>query len=260
MTNRFAQLRSKIPVAVNPSGTVRVNHRLALVDTHKTSFVPRHTPDNTLRQLALVSEMLEEYGERVVVSPDGSACSSTSVYVESTYADIHARMRSKFNEDIKARLEEIEQKIEQKIERKIERKIEQMVREYIENQTAFVRHILQAHAIRNIQDWRVLSMKRLLRLPKTDASTFREVVSAFLRRFDVTGLYPADLQSIISSTDRDNSNAVFHIDVNNVDDQLMRQMFSCIKTSNMSPEDISRYERLADFGRGKSSVSPKNLF
>ena len=82
-------------------------------------------------------------------------------------------------------------------------------------------------------------------------------INGKLHNFHVIGLHPIDLQWLASSVDRDNANRLFHIDVETVDDEFMRQIFSGIKESNMSLEETSRYKRLSDFGRGKLVVCQK---
>jgi hypothetical protein len=95
-----------------------------------------------------------------------------------------------------------------------------------------------------------------LNLPGTDNTSSRDLVSSFVKKFDVDGLKPGDLQSLKSSLEREDANSIFHIDVDMVDEQMMKDMFSGIKNS-MSEEDISRYERLSSFGRGQLAVPRK---
>ena len=202
-------------------------------DHHCTSSF-EHTPQRTLRQLPVINSMQTEFGGRVVVSPDGLACSTTGVNVESTYSELHARLKRQFDADLDARLAEM---------------VDKKVQECVKSQTQWIQYIHRAHAIRNIEDWSIRYIKRALNLPDTDNTSFRDHVSSFVKKFDVDGLKPGDLQSLKSSLEREDANSIFHIDVDMVDEQLMKDMFSGIKNS-MSEEDISRYERLSSFGRG----------
>jgi hypothetical protein len=185
--------------------------------------------------------MQNEFGGRVVVSPDGSACSATGVNVESTYSELHARLKRQFDADLDARLAEM---------------VDKKVQECVKSQTQWIQYIHRAHAIRNIEDWSIRYIKRALNLPGTDNTSFRDLVSSFVKKFDVDGLKPGDLQSLKSSLEREDANSIFHIDVDIVDEQMMKDMFSGIKNS-MSEKDISRYERLSSFGRGQLAVSRK---
>jgi len=111
------------------------------------------------------------------------------------------------------------------------------------------------HGIRNIEDFCVTRMKKALNSPPRTDVSYSEIIDRFHSKFNYDGVLESDLMSLKDSKSRTVANAVFHLDFRS-DDQVSK-MWRLIQPTFREDAERNRYERLLQFGRGRTSITKK---
>jgi len=98
-------------------------------------------------------------------------------------------------------------------------------------------------------------MKKALNSPPRTDVSYSEIIDRFHSKFNYDGVLESDLMSLKDSKSRTVANAVFHLDFRS-DDQVSK-MWRLIQPTFREDAERNRYERLLQFGRGRTSITKK---
>jgi len=220
-------------------GCVKVKHRLDLTDTHSQSVVPRHTPIATLESLPAVTNLQEVFGGSIDVSPAKSANSDTEVRVTHNLQELVSQITA-----VRA---EVKGEVERAVEEKLARKFDDL--------DEGVRWVSFYHGIRNIEDFCIKRMRKVLNIPTRTDITYSEIVDRFHAKFNYAGVSKSDVMSLKDSKSRTVANSIFHLDVQS--DAEVSRMWRLIQPTFREDAERKRYERLLQFGRARTAITKK---
>ena len=160
------------------------------------------------------------------------------------FQDLLSQMTTDFDQKLSSMRVELEEKIDIKLAA------------HLEKQEKWVRVLHRGQGIRNIEDWAIGRMKRELKMPKKTKRSYAQIITQFISEFDFSTVKKSDLQSLKSSQGRTDANSVFHISLFHSSDEDINELWKLIKPS-LSEEEEGKYERLMQFGRGKTAIQKK---
>ena len=100
---------------------------------------------------------------------------------------------------------EVKEEVERIVDGKLARRFEDI--------DEGVRWVYFYHGIRNIEDFCIKRMRRMLNIPQKTEVTYSETVDRFHAKFNYAGVSKSDLMSLKDSKSRTAANIVFHLDV-----------------------------------------------
>jgi len=221
---------------------IHVGHRLALTDTQFTTPVKRDTSVHDLANLPPAKTLQEHTGGNIVVSPARPAQEDTEVRVEATIAEIMSRMKKEMTEEIC-----------KKLKADLGDRVATAMAELNEN----LRMLSKAHGIRNVEDWCIKRMVKLLGIHDDETITTADVVDRFLNSFTFGGVTKGDIESLKHSKGRQMANEVIRIKYGMDGIEDMARVWKFLKPS-LEGADASRYERLYKFCTGTTPANKKN--
>ena len=223
---------------------VEITHKVELIDTYITSMIPRHTPMADITEPKTVQSMQNSFGGSVHVSPARSAMSETEVNLHLPFQDLLAQMNNDFNQKFRSLKVELEEKMDTKLA------------VHLEKQEKWIRVLDRGQGIRNIEDWAIGRMKRELKIQNKTKRSYTQIIDQFVSEFNFSIVKESDLQSLKNSQGRTDANSIFHISLSHNSDEEIDELWKLTKPS-LSEKEKGKYERLMQFGRGKTAIQKK---
>jgi len=99
-------------------------------------------------------------------------------------------------------------------------------------------------------------MKRELKIQNKTKRSYTQIIDQFVSEFNFSTVKKSDLQGLKNSQGRTDANSIFHISLSHNSDEEIDELWKLIKPS-LSEKEKGKYERLMEFGRGKTAIQKK---
>jgi hypothetical protein len=185
--------------------------------------------------------MQASFGGNIVVSSAKSATSETEVRVESSFQETLERIRRDMQEELSRDLKSAIAIEVQKVETRFSQ------------QDVRISRLYRGYGVRNIEDFCIQRMKRIMNIPKKEKVIYTELVREFTRKYKASIVSVEDLKTLGRSIAREEANDLFHIDIDLEDPEEIDDIWKVTKLTLLE-QDCGYYERLLAFGRGDSDV------
>jgi hypothetical protein len=224
--------------------------------------VDRGYPLDALKELPRIVEHKENIDPNATinVSPARSACSTTAVYVDTTYTGLYQRLKDDIIEELErtraVELKELEQRTTEQVTRELEemkamelKKMERQVSKQIRKETLPERTAAAYIIKRNVEDF-VLQKMATMMGDDAPQIPYHMYIETFLQRFRVFGIEEKDLLLVGRSTNRTVANDYAHLQQTDpLTTQLLDRLFDYILRYG-SVAEKERYEKLHKFAIG----------
>jgi hypothetical protein len=222
--------------------TVQVKHPLKLPDTDSTSTVPLQTPIDTLAKRSPANNLQESVDGSIKVLPAKTDHSESKLNVHSSNKDFRTQMLL----DVKSMVAESNEDMRKEFVAALE--------SHIKTQEDYVQLISKGFLIRNIQDWSLGRMRKVLKLDEDPR--IETIVDSFIERYDFYGISRNDLLSLKNSPERTEADDLFHISLETTSAEKIDKLWKVIKMT-LNEEEKTQYEGLMKFGRGGIPIELK---
>jgi len=108
--------------------------------------------------------------------------------------------------------------------------------------------------IRNIQDWSLMRMRRVLKM--NDDTLFETIIDRFIADYNFYGISKNDILSLKNNQDTRTANEMFHINLDTTSSEKIESWWMFMKRS-LNEQELIRYERLMKFGTSKLHIEKK---
>ena len=150
---------------------------------------------------------------------------------------------------------EVKWQVERAVEEKLALAMEEMWARKFDDLDEGVRWVYFYHGIRDIEDFCIKRMRKVLNIPTRTDITYSEIVDRFHANFNYAGVSKSDIMSLKDSKAGTVANTIFHLDVQS--DAEVSRMWRLLQPTFREDAERKRYERLLQFGRARTAIAKK---